>query len=137
MNKKDPRVAVLILTYNPFDGHTKFIKKMLKSFRKVNYNNYSLWVVDNGSPREYISEVTTEFKDVKFILNKKNYGFSIGNNIGMKKIIKEDNPDYLLLLNDDMEINDKNFLKKMVSVGQKDIRNGIMGCMDVFEDGSL
>ncbi len=64
-------------------------------------------------------------------------GFSKSNNIGIKKALKEYSPDYVLLLNDDTEVTQKNWLKKMVEIGERDRKTGILGCKIIYPDGSL
>ena len=51
------------------------------------------------------------------IKNKKNYGFAEGNNIGIRFALKNLNPDYILLLNNDTVV-DKDFLKALVKEGE-------------------
>jgi GT2 family glycosyltransferase len=59
-----------------------------------------LIIVDNNSNQETqdIVKSYSQHKNVKIILNKKNYGFAKGNNIGLKKATG----DYLILLNNDI-----------------------------------
>ena len=70
-------------------------------------------------------------------INSKNLGFSKSNNIGLKKAIKIFNPDYFLLLNDDTEMTSKNWMSRIVEVGEKDKTIGIMGLKIIYPDGSL
>ena len=51
------------------------------------------------------------------IKNEKNYGFAEGNNIGIRFALKNLNPDYILLLNNDTVV-DKDFLNEMVKTGE-------------------
>lgn len=60
------------------------------------------------------------------IKNDKNYGFAEGNNIGIRFALKNLNPDYILLLNNDMVV-DKDFLDEMIYTGEKDKKVGILG----------
>lgn len=53
------------------------------------------------------------------IKNDKNYGFTEGNNIGIRYTIKSLNPDYVLLLNNDTIV-DQNFLVELVNVAEND-----------------
>ena len=55
----------------------------------------------------------------------------------MQKILEEDSPDYILLLNDDMEFIEKNWLKKMVEMGESYENIGILGCKLIYPDGNL
>lgn len=53
------------------------------------------------------------------IKNDENYGFAEGNNIGIKYAIKNFNPDYILLLNNDTTV-EKNFLNELMKVADSD-----------------
>ena len=59
------------------------------------------------------------------IRNDKNYGFAEGNNIGIRYAL-QDNAEYILLLNNDTVV-DKDFLKELVNVMEKDRKVGIAG----------
>lgn len=97
----------------------------------------------NGKPIKYIEydeEITRnkdrkkrdEIKDLssdrKFILIKieKNQGFAGGNNIGIKYALTNLNPDYVLLLSNDIVV-DRDFLFELVKVANSDKKIGIVG----------
>ncbi len=65
-------------------------------------------------------------KKLILILNKKNYGFTGGNNIGIMYAIDFLNPDYILLLNNDTVV-DKNFLNELVVTGEENKKIGFFG----------
>ena len=84
---------------------------------------------------EYIKEESESKSDVKYlnnngyltlIKNDKNYGFAEGNNIGIRYALKALNADYIFLLNNDTVV-DKDFLGKMVDIGEADENIGIIG----------
>ena len=58
--------------------------------------------------------------------NNINYGFAGGNNIGIKFALKNLNPDYILLLNNDTVV-DKYFLTELVKIGKKNNKIGFLG----------
>jgi len=60
------------------------------------------------------------------IKNNKNYGFTEGNNIGIKFALKTMNPDYILLLNNDTVV-DKYFLNELVNTGGQNPEIGFLG----------
>lgn len=60
------------------------------------------------------------------IKNDKNEGFAEGNNIGIKYALKNLNPDYILLLNNDTVV-DKDFLTEMVKISESNDKIGIVG----------
>jgi len=132
--KKQPKVAIIICTYN----QEMLLKKCLSSLKsKTDYKKYKVFLIDDASKKKIGEKIKKNFKWVDITINKKNLGFSKSNNIGMKKALKEYNPDYVLLLNDDTEIIQKDWLKKMVEVGESDDKIGILGCKIIYPDKSL
>ncbi len=65
-------------------------------------------------------------KELILIKNNKNYGFTEGNNIGIKFALKTMNPHYILLLNNDTVV-DNYFLNELVNTGEKNPDIGFLG----------
>lgn len=120
-NKK---VAIVISFYN----NLKNLKECLDSLKKTNYSNYKIFLVNDSK------NIKLNFKDVEIIKTSGHTGFSKAYNVGMRKAC-EWAPDYILLLNDDTEVIDKNWLNKMVKVGESDKNIGILGCKIIYPDG--
>ncbi len=76
--------------------------------------------------KSYNYTSTNDKKKLLLIENYENYGFARGNNIAMDYTINYDNPDYVLLLNNDTIV-DPDFLNKMVTVAENDDKIGIVG----------
>lgn len=110
---REPSVTIIVLNYNGVIDTIECIKKLLK----IRYSNYMVVVVDNGSKTNEAKILSNTLKDKRLVIirNKKNYGFAGGNN----RIIKSSKSQYVLLLNNDA-FPDKNFLKEMVSIMEKD-----------------
>jgi GT2 family glycosyltransferase len=135
-NKKNPKVAAIVLTINLDEDHLKFPRNCLKTIKETNYSNLVTYVSDNASPKKFHEKLKKEFPWAKFILNKSNLGFATGNNVAARKSLKEENPDYIILLNDDNEFPDKNWLKKMIFESEKRKEVGVIGCRNIFPDGT-
>ena len=73
------KVSVVVLNFKVKDLSLKCIK----SVKKSSHNNLEIILVDNASG-DNISNVVD--KDVKFIQNKENLGYSGGNNIGIRDL---------------------------------------------------
>lgn len=96
-NDKDPKVSVIILTYNNLAYSKACIRSVLLF---SNYKNLEIIIVDNASKdktQEFLKELKTEFPEIKLVLNKTNTGFAAGCNTGLKKATGE----YVILLNND------------------------------------
>ncbi|MBE6485573.1 MAG: glycosyltransferase family 2 protein [Methanosphaera stadtmanae] len=74
-----------------------------------------------------VDNISTENeKKLLLIENKENYGFAKGNNIAIEYTIKYDEPEYILLLNNDTIVA-PDFLEKMIAVAQSDSKIGLLG----------
>jgi hypothetical protein len=67
------------------------------------------------------------------IKNDENYGFAKGNNIAIKYALKNLNPEYIFLLNNDTVVN-PNFLTKMVQSAEENVNFGILGPLIYYYD---
>jgi len=120
----NPKVFIIILNWNGRDDTLE----CLKSLKNNDYPNYEVVIIDNGSKDKFsISD-----SKIKVIYNKKNLGFSKGNNIGIKYAL-ENNADYILLLNNDTIVSN-NFLSKIVKVAESNNNYGIIGPKIYFPD---
>jgi GT2 family glycosyltransferase len=162
------KVSIIILNWNGW----KDTIECLESVYQINYANYNVVVVDNGSEDKSIDMIRKyatgkfdvksnffkfkmenkpikifEYKNIDIeslspfseevnnidpdrklflIKNDHNYGFSEGNNIGIKFSLQMLNPDYILLLNNDTII-DKNSLTELASFAYNNKKVGIVG----------
>ncbi len=103
MNKSQ-LISIIITNWNG----KKWLKKCLDSLQRQTYKNFEIIFVDNASTDNSINFVKKNYPLVKIIKNKKNYGFSKGNNIG----IKNSSGELILLLNNDTWV-EKNFLEQL------------------------
>jgi GT2 family glycosyltransferase len=91
------KVSVVILTYNGTQMSKDSIDTVLnRSF----YPNKEVIVVDNASQPDTVKMLKKyqNNPEIKLILNKENYGFAKGNNIGTRLATG----DYIVLLNNDI-----------------------------------
>lgn len=109
-------VSIIILSYNTKELLRECLKSLYKNIKGV---DFEVLVVDNASTDGSAEMVRNNFKDVVLVENKKNLGFSKGNNSGAK----EAKGEYLVFLNSDTEVQDKGltgmveFLKNHKTVG--------------------
>jgi hypothetical protein len=118
MKMDKPRVSVIVLNWNG----KHFLEKCLDSLLNQDYTNFEVLLVDNGSTDgsvEFVKEKFGKNTNLKVIALKKNYGFSKGNNIG----IKYAQGDYVIILNNDTVVK-PNWLIELVSVMESDAKIG-------------
>ena len=123
-----PRVCIVILNWNGLEDTVE----CLESLQNVVYPNYDIVLVDNGSEGNDVEVLRNVFGDHMHIIeNDINYGFAEGCNIGMRYALSGTNPDYILLLNNDVVV-DPSFLTEMVKVADSDVQVGIVGPKTYF-----
>jgi len=115
-------VAIIIVHFNT-DEETK---DCLDSLSKVKHKGISLntYVIDNGSKIPLHLSDSLLGKNSKLIRSDANLGFTNGNNLGISVAIREVEPDYLLLLNNDTTVK-PDFIEKLVLAAQADPKLGM------------
>lgn len=112
----NPPVSIVILNFNGKEN----LKYCLPSIERQNYKPLEVIVVDNGSKDGSVDFLKARYPRVKLIENKKNLGYSIGNNIGVSKAKGK----YILILNDDTKLT-PDLVTKLVKKMENDQRIGV------------
>lgn len=135
MDKKQPRVLVVILNYGTYDLTINLINELRAD---LDYKNYSIMVVDNCSPNESAEVLEARSKEMGFIFyaNKTNAGYAAGNNIGIRYGI-EHGFDYSWILNNDVELRERSVLSHMVEIAELDEKIGCIGPMIYSLNGEI
>lgn len=103
------KVGIIILNFNNFDDTIIAIDSVKAQIADFSINIY---VVDNGSI-DGSSEKLEKIKNIQFIKSKKNLGFAGGNNLAIKKALK-DGCRQILLLNNDAKFISKKTLANLI-----------------------
>lgn len=80
--------------------------------------DYSIICVDNGSSDDSVSYIKDNHPNVILIENKKNDGFAIGNNIGIRKALEDKDCKYIALLNTDARLGE-DWLEELVLFAER------------------
>ena len=86
-------VTILIVNWNG----KRFLSKCLDGLKRQTYKDFSIILVDNASNDGSVSFVTENYPEVKILALSENLGFSVANNIVLKKAKSK----YVVLLNND------------------------------------
>ena len=95
--------------------------EIISNFFDYNYNNKPINILEIKNMEnefDYLNHVKSD-NELILIMNDKNYGYTEGNNIGVRFALNQFNSDYILILNNDTVLNNKS-LKKMVMMSEKD-----------------
>ena len=101
-------IKILILNWNGIH----LLKPCLDSISKIDYSNYSVMVIDNGSTDNSAKMVKEKFSEVELLELENNNGFSGGYNRCFTRL-KEEYSGFILLLNNDTEV-DSNILSSFI-----------------------
>ena len=84
----------------------------LSSLEKITYPNVKVYVIDNGSSDNSVTEIRNQFPDYEIIGLPENYGFARGNNAGFELVKQK--ADYTIFLNNDTIV-DPNFVEPLIN----------------------
>ena len=128
-----PNFNVLLIDNNSSDDSNEKIKdyaegqlNVISKFFNYNPNNKPIEISTYINKKSQSQNYLHHNKNLILIKNEMNYGFAEGNNIGIRFALKNLNPDYILLLNNDTVV-DKNFLAEMINMGENNKEIGILG----------
>ncbi|MDN3669269.1 glycosyltransferase family 2 protein [Echinicola jeungdonensis] len=111
-------VAIIILNWNGYD----FTRACLKSLEEVTFKEFEIILVDNASIDGSLDKIKNEFEDITILKNKKNLGFTGGNNVAIQYALQK-GFDYVMLLNNDTLV-EKRFLEPLYQTLEKDSQLG-------------
>jgi GT2 family glycosyltransferase len=120
-NHSSPKVSIIILNWNGRDDTLE----CLASIVQLDYSNYEVVVVDNGSMDDSVSSIQKMFPDVTLIQTHKNLGYAGGNNVGIKRAL-ETGAEYILILNNDTVV-DSSLLRKLFEANRTRPDAGLLG----------
>ena len=114
-------VFIVVLNWNQPDDTVECIRSLLK----LDYPDYHITLVDNGSTDDSVRRFRRAFDEtVELLVNRENLGFSAGNNVGIRHAI-ENGADYIILLNNDTVVKDRNLIMVLVEAFRNDPTIGL------------
>lgn len=126
----EPLISIII----PNKDHTKDLEKCLTSIEKSTYKNYEIIIIENNSNEKetfaYYEKIQTE--RIKVIRWEKEFNYSAINNFGVKYAKGE----YLLFLNNDVEVIRPDWLQGLLSNCQRK-QIGIAGAKLYYSDNKI
>jgi len=125
-------ISIIVVNFN----QKKLTDNCLFSLSKVREKGFifSVFIVDNGSSNLYTLPAKLSKKRFFFLRSDANLGFTGGNNLGIHTAIERFDSEYVLLLNNDTEV-DPNFLSKLFSFAEERPRMGIISSKILFSPG--
>ena len=114
-------VWVIVLNWNNW----KLTNECLASLQRLDYDDFRVLVLDNGSTDGSAGRIRERFPEVEIIELGANLGFAQGNNAGIR-VALDRRADYVWLLNNDTTV-DPRALRAMVERAEADPKIGAVG----------
>ena len=128
----NPKVSIIIPNKDEVDTLRTCINSILN---KSTYNNYEIIIVENNSISKEIFNYYEEIKkidNIKVVKWKNGFNYSAINNFGFK----ETKGDYIILLNNDIEVISENWIEEMLMYAQRE-DVGIVGAKLYYPDNTI
>ena len=110
----------VVLHYLSFEMTMECVDALIKLY--VETHKIKIIIVDNGSLNGSGEQLLKQYEKnsaCEVILNEENVGFANGNNIGYAYAKKMYSPDYIVVMNNDVIIKDKEFVNKIEKIYQE------------------
>src|SRR5262245_7828993 len=124
-----PLVYIIVLNYNGL----RWLGACFDALLATDYPNFRIILVDNASNDGSFQTVRDRYPQVEVIVNPANYGFSEGNNVGIREALAN-NADYVVLLNPDTKV-EPEWLRRLTAVGAAQTGVGILGAVQLEYEG--
>ena len=121
-----PLVSIIILNHNGM----RFLRECFDSLEKIDYPNYEILFVDNGSTDGSIDFIRQGYLSTKIIENKENLGFAAANNNASYMARGK----YLFFLNNDTRV-EAEIISRLVERMEANPTIGICACKIMSYDG--
>ncbi len=128
-----PLTYIVIVNWN---GEETLRKCLISLFANTKSSEFRVIVVDNSSTDGSTIMLQQNFPQVQVVENQANMGYSVANNQGINIALAK-HAKQVLLLNNDIEITDNQWLKTLISVLDSDSKIGVVGCKLLFPDGKI
>ena len=126
--KTHPFIIIVILNWNGKEDTLE----CLASAKQLDYSNYEIVLVDNGSADGSADAISKQYPDVTLLQTGENLGYAGGNNVGILWAL-EHGADYILLLNNDTIVS-TDLLSAFINSANQLPSGSILGAKIYFYD---
>jgi len=130
------RLSIVIVSYQVCNLLAQCLESVSENVQTFARSNVETFVVDNASTDGSAEMVRRHFPNVHLIANDENRGFAAANNQALRRLLQDDTPDYVLLLNPDTEVVGK-ALRLMTEYLELHAEVGAVGPALVYPDGQF
>ena len=131
--KQKQSLEIIIVNYNSQFWLKKTLSTLKEFYLDHTKNEVIVTVVDNGSTDDSLKMVNREFRWVKIIKLKENFGFAVANNAALRQTTAK----YVMLLNSDVEFTQKSNLDHLLEFLEEKPKVGIITPRLEFTNGEI
>lgn len=129
----DPLVSILI----PNKDSVKVLKRCIDSVESLtNYRNFEIIIIENSSVEEetftYYEQAVAQYDNIRVVTWQGEFNYSAINNFGAR----DARGDYILLLNNDVEVIEPKWLESMLAICQRP-EVGVVGAKLLYPDDTV
>jgi GT2 family glycosyltransferase len=136
--QQKPFISIVISNFNGNEITDKCVTSVLE---RTTYprNRLRVLVVDDGSTDGSVNFFRQRFHDqIELLEMERNVGFIEANNAGIAYALERYEPDYVMLLNNDTEVVQVDWLTRLVDTAERCGEHmGIIGPQLIFPDGAM
>lgn len=132
-NALNNKIGIVILNYLNWEDTLECIN----SLRLQSDQDFEAVIVENGSPNESVSRIRDYIKNDKNIhlyVVENNLGYANGNNMGILYLKNKYSINRILLTNNDVIFDDRNYISKLIDI-EYDGNIGAIGTKIIGSDG--
>jgi GT2 family glycosyltransferase len=115
------KVAIIVLNWNGKEDTLECLESILK----IDYPNFEIIVVDNGSSDDSVKAIKNRFPEICILETGENLGYAGGNNFGIRYAL-QNGSDYILILNNDIIV-DPQLVNSFIDASAHLPKGGIFG----------
>lgn len=118
-SSRDKKIGFVILHYLAYDMTKQCVDTLLHNF---NVKDIRIIIVDNASTNDSGIQLQKDYFNnscVSVVINDENLGFAKGNNVGYEVLKREGEYDFIIIMNNDVIIEDRNFIDKIYKIYER------------------
>lgn len=112
-------------------NNEQLLLNAIAALKNQTYKNFDIFVYDNSVEENPLEETKKNFPEVKIKHNRKNIGFAGGNNSVMREVLKNNEYQYVALLNDDTAV-EPGWLENLINGMEADKKVGAVSSKLLF-----
>ncbi|MHB1830556.1 MAG: glycosyltransferase family 2 protein [Candidatus Micrarchaeaceae archaeon] len=131
------KVVILVLNHNGLEHKFKgrsILQTCLDELNKTEFENFKVIVLDDSTDGS--KPLIAKYK-LDMINLRGTFNISRATNQGIRYALKKYRPSYIIRMDNDVFVNDKTWLKKLIGEADKHVDLGIFGCKLIYPNNKI